>query len=163
VMIDDGPPVRAEERGVVAGDRRCPAALATYLTLVREELSRRGIEVVAVRIRAGRPQEALSARLELAPGGAGTGLVRVPVAAGWHEELGWWAEVGDRPGPARCYLNADVAAYPTQVADFLTGLARGEDLGSMHPALHRYRLLAGEQELVNRLVPSRAPSPAGGS
>ena len=30
-------------------------------------------------------------------------------------------------------------------ADFLTGLARGEDLGSTHPAMHGYRLLAGQQ------------------
>lgn len=151
-------------------DDRCPAALGVYLGEVADALARRCIGVAAVRVPAPGPQQALTGCIELDPATARPGLGWGPVTAGWHEELGWWAELhsGSAARRSRRYLPStaagDVAPYPTVVADFLAGLARGEDLGSMAPALHRYRLLADPHELLDRLAHpgARSAHPAPG-
>src|SRR5438045_2063457 len=103
--------------GVVMPDARCPAALSTYLDAVVDALAQRFIGVAAVVVPVAGPQQALSGTLDLHPAAARPGLGRGPIAAVWHEELGWWAEPGPGPGPARRYLPvgspADVAPYPT--------------------------------------------------
>jgi hypothetical protein len=77
------------------------------------------------------------------------------------EELGWWAELAAHPddqgGPHRRYLPRHrpahvvpcptVAPYPTLVADFLAGLARGDDIGATSPMVYRYRWGAAPTEL----------------
>lgn len=135
-------------------DTRCPGALSAYLGAVVDALARRGVGVLTVVIPVAGPQHALAGSLVLHRAAALPGWG--PIVAAWHEELGWWAEPSPGPGPARRYLPAgspaDVAPYPTLVADFLTGLARGEDLGTSAPAIHRYRLLAEPHDLLTLLT-----------
>jgi hypothetical protein len=123
------------------------ATLSNYLAVVAAALTRRGIEVLAVRREPIRPGQALTASVQLDPVNARPGLGWGPVAAVWHEEQGWWVELcchapGPDPALARRYLPADhaddaVAAYHSAVAEFVAGLARGEDLGTLHPTPHR--------------------------
>lgn len=139
------------------GDDRCAAALHAYLDAVVGALARRCIGVVAVHVHATEPHLALSGRIELDPASARPGLGWGPVTADWHEERGWSAELrgGSDLGLARRYLPmtvpGNVVPYPTLVADFLAGLARGEDLGSIAPDEHRHRPPAGQRDLPTRL------------
>jgi len=46
------------------------------------------------------------------------------IRAGWHEELGWWAERGDPTGLSgadRRYYPGDLLPDANRVADFLAG------------------------------------------
>lgn len=130
--------------------------LRAYLRAVEAHLARRGIAVSSVRVRGvGEPHQALAAVLELDPGpsSAGSGPGRYRVRVGWHEELGWWGELGGEPDRAaeRRYLPHGVAPYPTLVADLLAALVRGVDVGARFPVVQRYRLLADPDELLARL------------
>lgn len=126
---------------VAARDRRYRDSLALYLDAVRRELTRRRVVVREAHVRAPEPGEALCATLSY-------GLPDWPttVRAGWHEELGWWAEQGHRH--ERRYLTGNLVPPTSTVADFLT---LGGEPGSLDPKVHRYRLLGDEPELIARL------------
>lgn len=160
---------------------RCAVALHAYLDAVAQALARRDLGVAALIVSAHGPQQAWGGRLVLDP--AGTRAVtpqpergRGPIAAVWHEELGWWAELAAHPGaqggPRRRYLpphrpthapypttvpGPTVAPYPTLVADFLAGLTRGDDIGATSPMIHRYRWGAAPTDLPALL---NGPTPA---
>lgn len=89
-----------------------------------------------------------------------TGAPPLPVPrerlrAGWHEELGWWAEPIARPGADRRWFAAELVPAADRVADFLAGLTKHEQLGTTAPAPHRYRLLAAQDDLLERLNVAR--------
>jgi hypothetical protein len=141
----------------------CQQFLTEYLGAICKELARRHLAVYAawVTIELGsapaRPTEG-ARRGDTGAGGR--------IHAGWHEELGWWAERGDPtglPGADRRYFSGDLLPAADQVADFLVGVARHQDLGSAAPSLHRYRLLGDLDDVLDRLsqrtaAPSRPAS-----
>ena len=147
----------------------CLDFLTEYLCAVRQELSHRRIVVHTAAVQAPMPQQALGLSMELSLAG-GTAETRaeaqpipVPVAvpvpaprgrlrAGWHEELGWWAEPVGCPGTGRRWFAAELVPSPDRVAAYLAGLTRHENLGTTAPALHRYRLLAAPDDLLLRLA-----------
>jgi hypothetical protein len=152
----------------------CQQFLTEYLGAICQELARRHLAVHAAWVHPPMPQQALGVTIELgsAPvrptegarrGEAGGGG---RIHAGWHEELGWWAERGDPaglPGADRRYFPGDLLPAASQVADFLAGVARHQDLGSAAPSLHRYRLLGDLDDVLDRLsqrtaAPSRPAS-----
>jgi hypothetical protein len=144
----------------------CFDFLTEYLSAVRRELARRHIVVHTAGVHPPMPQQALGLSLELSRGAGGAVAqpelqpVPVPVPrerlrAGWHEELGWWAEPAGRPGAGRRWLATELVPCPDRVADYLAGLTRHEDLGTTAPAPHRYRLLAAENDLLRRLDVAR--------
>ncbi|HEX4358207.1 MAG TPA: hypothetical protein VH141_11835 [Pseudonocardia sp.] len=102
------------------------------------------------------------------PTGAPTGAPPLPLPrerlrAGWHEELGWWAEPIARPGADRRWFAAELVPAADRVADFLAGLTKHEQLGTTAPAPHRYRLLATQDDLLERLdVARRTAAPVKG-
>jgi len=144
----------------------CQEFLAEYLGAICQELARRHFAVHAAWVHPPMPQQALGVTIELgsAParptegarrGGTGASAgASGRIHAGWHEELGWWAERGDPtglPGSDRRYFPGDLLPAANQVADFLAGVARHQDLGSAAPSLHRYRLLGDLDDLLDRL------------
>jgi hypothetical protein len=156
----------------------CLDFLTEYLSAVRQQLARRQIVVHSASVHPPMPQQALELSLELsrgggttassgggAPGGPAAGVppVEVPplpvprerLRAGWHEELGWWAEPAARPGTERRWFAAELVPAADRVADFLAGLTEHEQLGTTAPAPHRYRLLAAQDDLLERLDVAR--------
>jgi hypothetical protein len=152
----------------------CQHFLSEYLGAICQELGRQRLAVHAAWVHPPMPQQALGLTIELgsAParttegarrGDAGAGE---RIRAGWHEELGWWAERGDPTGlhgADRRYFPGDLLPAADRVADFLAGVARHQDLGSAAPSLHRYRLLGDLDDLLDRLnqrtaTPSRPAS-----
>jgi hypothetical protein len=144
----------------------CLDFLTEYLSAVRQQLARRQIVVHTAGVHPPMPQQALGLSLELSlgAGGADTRSVgparplpvpRERLRAGWHEELGWWAEPVGRPGAGRRWFAAELVPAPDRVADFLAGLTRHEELGTTAPAPHRYRLLATQDDLRERLDVAR--------
>lgn len=119
-------------------DAPCVRPLASYLEAVCRALATHHVVAREARVHEPGPQQALCASLE---------LTRPhwprPVSAGWHEEFGWWAEPHGRTD--RRFLPGSLAPDAAVVAEFL---ALGAELGSTAPVPHRYRLLAGGQDLV---------------
>jgi hypothetical protein len=112
--------------------------LARYLEAVCRELATHRVLAGNARVHLPGPQQALCASLELTRPGLPK---RVP--AGWHEELGWWAE--PRGQTDRRYLPGSLVPPPEVVAEFL---AFGAEQGSTSPVPHRYRLLTGGPDLL---------------
>jgi hypothetical protein len=148
----------------------CQQFLTEYLGAICKELARRHLAVYAAWVHPPMPQQALGVTIELgsAPARPTEGARRGDAAAGgrihagWHEELGWWAERGDPaglPGADRRYFSGDLLPAAEQVADFLAGVARHQDLGSAAPSLHRYRLLGDLDDVLDRLS-QRTAAPA---
>ncbi|HEX4250728.1 MAG TPA: hypothetical protein VH008_22880, partial [Pseudonocardia sp.] len=140
--------------------------LTEYLSAVRQQLARRQVVVHSAAVHPPMPQQALGLSLELSlagvgaepaasPGAAPLPAPRERLRAGWHEELGWWAEPVGRPGADRRWFAAELVPPPDRVADYLAGLTRHENLGATAPALHRYRLLAAPDDLLARLDVAR--------
>ena len=155
----------------------CLDFLTEYLSAVRQELSHRRIVVHSAAVHAPMPEQALGLSMELSLAGGAletrAGVQPVPVStpapvpvagerlrAGWHEELGWWAEPVGCPGTGRRWFAAELVPSPDRVATYLAGLTRHENLGKTAPALHRYRLLAAQDDLLARLeVAGRTATP----
>jgi len=139
----------------------CQHFLTEYVERISRELTRRGLVVYTAWVHPPMPQQALGVTIEL--GAARTPTVGTSrgdtaaegrIRAGWHEELGWWAERGDPTGLSgadRRYYPGDLLPDANRVADFLAGVARHQDLGSAAPSLHRYRLLGDLDDLLDRL------------
>lgn len=109
----------------------------------------REVTVVDARVQSPGPQQALCASIELRP--PGTDPSRT-IRAGWHEELGWWAQPGSPYSGsvrARRYLAGELAPACTAVVDFLTHSA---ELGTVEPSLRRYRLVGTDEELITALT-----------
>lgn len=122
-----------------------PPALASYLDAVRRELTSRGARAGDPNAHPPGSRQALCVTLDLVLPHS-----RRLLRAGWHEELGWWAEPYGQTD--RRYLPGALVPEPAEVADFLTLAGRA---GSCRPVLHRYRLLAGERDLLARLGAGR--------
>ena len=119
-------------------DAPCVRPLVSYLEAVCRELATHHVIARAAQVQAPGPQQALCASLELTRPGR---LRAVP--AGWHEELGWWAEPHGRTD--RRYLPGSLLPDPAVVAEFL---ALGAERGLTAPVPHRYRLLSDGADLV---------------
>jgi hypothetical protein len=140
----------------------CLDFLTEYLCAVRQELSHRRIVVHSAAVHAPMPQQALGLSMELslaggaletrAPGAQPVPVPRGRLRAGWHEELGWWAEPAGCPGTGRRWFAAELVPSPERAAAYLAGLTRHENLGTTAPALHRYRLLSTHDDLLLRLA-----------
>ncbi|WP_156935465.1 DUF6292 family protein [Pseudonocardia spinosispora] len=128
---------------------RCARSLAAYLRSVQDELALREVTVVGARVQSPGPQQALCASIELrSPGMDPNRTIR----AGWHEELGWWAQPGSPSAGsvrARRYLPGELAPGCAEVADFLT---HSVELGTVEPSLRRYRLVGTDDELITALT-----------
>lgn len=122
-------------------DAPCVRPLASYLEAVCRELATHKVLARDAQVQVPGPQQALCASLELTR----PGWPRA-VPAGWHEELGWWAEPHGRTD--RRYLPGSLLPDPAAVAEFL---ALGAELGSTEPVPHRYRLLTGGRDLMAML------------
>jgi len=142
------------------GTSTCQQFLTEYLGAICKELARRHLAVHAAWVHPPMPQQALGVTIELgsAPARPTEGARRSDagaggrIHAGWHEELGWWAEPVGCPGTGRRWFAAELVPSPDRVAAYLAGLTRHENLGTAAPALHRYRLLAAPDDLLLRLA-----------
>lgn len=127
----------------------CARSLAAYLRSVRDELTRRQVRIVRSRVQTPGPRQALCASIELRPPGSDASRA---VRAGWHEELGWWAQpASPSPGSvrARRYLPGDLTPGHVAVAGFLM---HSSELGSVEPTLWRNPLLASDDHLIEALT-----------
>ena len=133
---------------------RCAGAVTDYLGAVLDQLRTRHVRVLALSVPTPDPHTALCGRLEIDPVTPTGVCVSRRVSARWHEELGWSVERLSATdfGKDRRYLHHELTPTPRQVARFISGLVHGENLGEPGPQIHRYRLLADHQQLLERLT-----------
>lgn len=122
-------------RGVPS--RSVSTAVFAYLRAVAAACSDRGLTVIGVD-NAGTDGH-WSGRLELSPQRLSSGY-HAAVELRWSERTGWEVALRQRPDPEALpwrFLHVERTPAAEQVAAFLAGLLRGEDLGMVYPARFR--------------------------